>query len=540
MTIGQRFGQREPLTRRLHNLVRSYPKGLGVLKEFIQNADDAEADEIVFVIDEQQHDASGLPQPMRWLHQTPALLVYNNKPFSDSDIEGIQNIGESGKSDSVGKTGRFGLGFNACYNVTDVPSFFTRGKLHFFDPHYRTVPDASVDSPGRSFEVDELIGERWPLLDAFSRFIGNGDGFAGTVYRLPFRTTEQASTSRIKGDSYTVADALNAVRELQEMGSAMLLFLKHVQRLKIEQWSPDGSAVTLLTMQATNPQEIASSKSKVNDLLSSPDPERILTHLTEEGDAFSSCRQEYSVEVNGERRVETWWVVDGFFTDADHAVINACRKMIENEEKALPYAGAAWPLDSDRHPEGHLFCLLPVPMQTSLPAQINGYFDLDDSRQNMFLDRSAHGTAGLRVEWNMALLKTSVPQAYVRLLEDLRSDLGTDNMDSYYEAFPKVVDSGASWEGWLTSAFYARASLAPLFRCSGDRTWYVLSATRSLPEGLLRVGDELIAEGFLSIPAPALPGHVQQGFRLNDMDVPVLTPYVTAGVEARLFAAMRC
>lgn len=59
--IGRSFGQHEPLTTRLYNLVRSYPKGLGVLKEFIQNADDAEADEIVFVIDEQQYDVEGLP-----------------------------------------------------------------------------------------------------------------------------------------------------------------------------------------------------------------------------------------------------------------------------------------------------------------------------------------------------------------------------------------------------------------------------------------------------------------------------------------------
>ena len=92
MTIGRKFGQHEPLTTRLNNLVRSYPKGLGILKEFIQNADDTEADEIVFVIDEKQHDVSGLPESMRWMHTCPALLVRNNRPFSERDIEGIQNV----------------------------------------------------------------------------------------------------------------------------------------------------------------------------------------------------------------------------------------------------------------------------------------------------------------------------------------------------------------------------------------------------------------------------------------------------------------
>lgn len=524
MTIGSTFGQQEPLTRRLHNLVRSYPKGLGVLKEFIQNADDAEADEIIFFIDEQLHDVAGLPQCMQWLHQTPALLIYNNKSFSESDVKGIQNIGQSGKSDSVGKTGRFGLGFNACYNVTDVPSFFTRDILYFFDPHYKTVPGASVESPGRCFSADELIGERWPLLAGFSHFVGNGDGFDGTVFRLPFRTDEQARTSQIKRDTFTVGDALDAVQELQEIGAVMLLFLKHVRRLKVECRGQDGSLMTLLSMQSSNPQDIAISRSKINDLLSSRDPERILTCLAEEGDVFSSCLHEYSIEINGTKHSETWRVVDGFFTDTDQEVLNICRSMIENEEKALPYAGAAWLLDSDQHPGGSLFCFLPIPMHTSLPVQINGYFDLDDSRQNMFLDLSAHGSARLRVKWNRTLLETSVSQAYVRLLEDLRSDLGTKSIDSYYNAFPTAVQSDSSWEGWLISAFYRHASLAPLFKCSGKNTWCELSATRSLPEDLITISNELITEGFLPILSPALPRHIKLGFQAIGIDIPQLTP----------------
>jgi sacsin len=126
-------------------------------------------------------------------------LVYNSKPFSDSDLEGIQRIGESGKSESTGKTGRFGLGFNACYNVTDVPCFFTRGALYFFDPHFHTVPGASVEeSPGRCFGADELILEGWPLLDSLEQFTGDGSDFEGVAFRLPFRSPGQASSSRMK------------------------------------------------------------------------------------------------------------------------------------------------------------------------------------------------------------------------------------------------------------------------------------------------------------------------------------------------------
>ena len=55
------FGQDEPLTVRLRGLLTSYPKGLGILKEFIQNADDAEATEVIFYIDEKPHSVAGYP-----------------------------------------------------------------------------------------------------------------------------------------------------------------------------------------------------------------------------------------------------------------------------------------------------------------------------------------------------------------------------------------------------------------------------------------------------------------------------------------------
>ena len=119
------------------------------------------------------------------------MLVYNNKEFSDEDIESIQRVGASGKSDSAGKTGRFGLGFNACYNVTEVPAYFTRGKCYFFDPHRQTLPDlGQTAKPGKRYSIEKIDERGWPLLDAFSPFVSPApeNNFSGTVFRLPFRS----------------------------------------------------------------------------------------------------------------------------------------------------------------------------------------------------------------------------------------------------------------------------------------------------------------------------------------------------------------
>lgn len=45
-------------------------------------------------------------------------------------------------------TGRFGLGFNSVYNITDVPGFVSGDYLVVFDPHARYLPGTSTAQPG--------------------------------------------------------------------------------------------------------------------------------------------------------------------------------------------------------------------------------------------------------------------------------------------------------------------------------------------------------------------------------------------------------
>jgi len=67
--------------------------------------------------------------------QGAALWAYNNATFSDADFESITRLGGATKESEVDKIGKFGLGFNAVYNLTDVPSFVTRDTIVIFDPH---------------------------------------------------------------------------------------------------------------------------------------------------------------------------------------------------------------------------------------------------------------------------------------------------------------------------------------------------------------------------------------------------------------------
>ena len=69
--------------------------------------------------------------------QGPALLSYNDAVFSPSDFKNISRIGQDSKLERPTATGRFGLGFNAVYHLTDVPSFCSGDYIVLFDPHAR-------------------------------------------------------------------------------------------------------------------------------------------------------------------------------------------------------------------------------------------------------------------------------------------------------------------------------------------------------------------------------------------------------------------
>ena len=66
-----------------------------------------------------------------------ALLVYNDAIFSKTDFQSIQRIGDSLKraeEESKAKIGRFGIGFNAVYHWTELPSFISLNYLVLLDP----------------------------------------------------------------------------------------------------------------------------------------------------------------------------------------------------------------------------------------------------------------------------------------------------------------------------------------------------------------------------------------------------------------------
>lgn len=143
-------GQSEPLTTRLKNLLKDYPADVGLFKEMVQNADDAGATRVHFVWDARKLGRESLLSPEMAAWQTNCLWAYNDALFTEQDFEAICRLGVGGKRSSSERIGRFGLGFNSVYNLTDVPSILSDSMVLFLDPHvsHLSKMGASTQKPG--------------------------------------------------------------------------------------------------------------------------------------------------------------------------------------------------------------------------------------------------------------------------------------------------------------------------------------------------------------------------------------------------------
>jgi hypothetical protein len=130
-----------------------YPDNAHFVYELLQNAEDADAQEVRFILQEDriefEHDG--------------------NKLFTIQNVDAITSIGFSTKRDDATKIGKFGVGFKAVFGYTETPQVES-GKFHF------RIRDMVVPEP------DGLIGRQ--SEDKQTRFI------------LPFDNPKTAQSTR--------------------------------------------------------------------------------------------------------------------------------------------------------------------------------------------------------------------------------------------------------------------------------------------------------------------------------------------------------
>ena len=443
---GVEFGQHEDLTQRIKNILDSYTYDETVLKELLQNADDAKAKKLYFIVDERSHGTSRVPS-VDWKDlQGPALLVWNDKGFTEDDLTGIQKLGLGSKRTDAESIGRYGIGFNVVYHLTDCPSLYTNGNtLCIFDPHIRYIPRATKDRPGRIFHnVDEAFWKN--MTDLQSPFLLVSPENCpkeilnrGSLFRFPLRYThEMVKKSEIVSEDTKPLGASKLKQQLQEWAPKLkeaLLFTKHVAELKFCAIN-DSRFEILQQFKAELEDHGVHEREK-------------LFECTKE---FQSCRKpmvvHYSVKLTESMpaRDEEQWVVQQGIGD-----LNKLKQHWEYLDTVHPLHGIAAKIRGKSFiPK--IFCYLPLPLSSNLPMHVNANFILDSSsRSSLWKSRDVENPDDKK-KWNDRLilaLGSSYAQFLVHCKEYIFRDSSYEkskqkelksDTDNYYNLFPKWLD----------------------------------------------------------------------------------------------------
>ena len=113
---GREFRPREPYTHRLRRILEEYPDGSQVLREILQNSDDAKSTEQIFILDHNKYPSNKLLEPyfvnnyqrtnlQLDRYQGPALLSKNSTIFEERDFQSLLKLADGEKKDQFDKIG---------------------------------------------------------------------------------------------------------------------------------------------------------------------------------------------------------------------------------------------------------------------------------------------------------------------------------------------------------------------------------------------------------------------------------------------------
>ena len=443
VTIFKKSGQKESLTRRIKGIIEDYKDNIDVFKELIQNADDAGATEVKFLIDWRQHPTENLFTDEMKPWQGPALYAYNNSVFTDEDFKNICELGGATKKEDPMTIGRFGLGFCATYHLTDVPSFVSRRQLTIFDPHKRYIKDAMEgDSPGLFVDFvsetsdlnDFLRGQVEPYEGVFGCSCLKAEEFNGTLFRFPFRNDTTAQQSEISHEIITEKNSSKLTKGLFDTAEKLLIFLNNLKMVELYEVHQDSSDLSNLK------PCLSITKHSVER-----SGDNLLQLYAESGGRLEQpgpqCITSFYIDVkkpNKEVDSCMWLTSSNLGTGKCLDLAQAKGKMAKG---LVPFAEVAVPVKKvncsefvPQSVEGQLFCFLPLPINTQLKCLVNGMFKVTKDRRHLvdLDDKSVENS------WNAFLIEDVIVRAFINLLQKLAEIVTcpTDFIECYYSMWP--------------------------------------------------------------------------------------------------------
>ena len=509
------------------------------------------------MLDHGSYDAMSVIAPGHAALQGPALVLASSRALDDNDLLRIKQIGSSEKCKQFAQAGRFGLGLNSLYHLSDTPQIFA-ANLAFvvLDPLHKLG-----DEDGKKF-LPAQLRENFPNMLAPFEAVPKE---YPTVFRLPLRTSGPSSFGK-KWSAQDAFDLLSRFIELQK--SELLLFSRSVTQVVVDVRSSDGTVARLREIARTDTVDddddtplqsprksprksprvakrtAVAATSQAPVYVSSPFMQRLPTTLEEVRQLQQSPRDSIErvtivIESPDAAPVkERWLIAHSLAVDGDG--LGLIRDFMEASTPTalLPHGAVALLLGGASEYKGNVAAYMPIGLSLGSPMVLHGCFAMDDSRKNVPLPDGKQRMNQQQGRWNQALLRCACARAFRMIVTqccELVSER-TMRLSEYFDLLSLADDDSNKQSAMLREA--TRAALwQELSRSDANRVlpvaspkdekvreWLPVRPTtllRADPKHLQDVQDKLIADGMklcllpddllrqmLAADSPLVPRHL--------------------------------
>lgn len=224
-----------------------YENGFPILKELVQNADDAKAGTLIFGLHEGFRGAS---HP---LLKGPGLWSFNDGAFEGKDARDLRSFGINSKAGDADVIGKFGLGMKSVFHLCEA-LFYVASDGAQLHREGLTPWKQDADGPSPHPEWDETDDADWArLTDHGKALAAERDCNTWFLLWLPLRTKEHLRTDsgresapiidRFPGDDPARLTFLTD-RSLAHAVAEVLPLLRHLERVE-HRWKESSFVLTL-------------------------------------------------------------------------------------------------------------------------------------------------------------------------------------------------------------------------------------------------------------------------------------------------------